>query len=752
MSGIVDMFNRMNLDTPGLEAVKAAINAGDYPHAEAAYLAYYRARKPPILDWRTEHRGGRSFETNSTGWNFLTAIPELITWGDREKVKRLISREKGYTFSRTEGIKRSDYTLLDLADMLLDNKVFIPYHAEDGVQDLGTDWNWEHVPPVVGQRWTLSLPYQYFLRALAQAYWLTDEERYIAKLVKIATHYVSYVDGRSSWIWIPDMQLARNYQQLMPFILSWEELSPHGFCSIQSWLSGDCAASMEAVTEAPGNQLLFNGLGLAWLGVGMPEFKAAPQWRERGFAQVEEFFGEGAFYPDGSSKENSYGYVVGASAAGLEALTLAQANGWDFLKNLHRPMLLRAEFLAYTAKPDGSYVWTGDSTRGSAFDYVEAIADSENRSDLQYIVSFGEWGTPPPRKSSWYAYGGVGVMRSDWGRGANYLFFDVGPVGVIHGHEGKLAVEVVAYGRSLVEDLGIHTYATTEQDIPFHNFFVGSAAHNTVIVDGKSQVRLSTGPFTTDQRLPNPWFSTTTCDFLSGSYTEGYGDAEGDEIDTSVIHHRSVIFVKGREAGDPEYWIITDHLTGDGVHTCEQLFHLIPVEVSVDPGTKTVQTVTLNQPNLAFIPAPTDEVEVEVIEGRTKPNLQGWYCGGGPRPTLAPCVTYRRTGRLPAVFQTVLLPMKTNEASLPTVESLGTPNDGWIRIAFPDAREDIYCSPVEAGHQRLGDIAFTGEAALIRHDSDGTLLDWAVIGGDNLHYRGGMLPSTRDKATQAARK
>ncbi len=744
MSSIVDMFNRMDLEATGLEMVKAAIEAGDLPGAEAAYLAYYRARKPPVLDWHTEHRGGNTFEHNSTGWNFLTGIPRLIAWTDRERVKGLISREKGYTFSRTDGLKPSNYTVLDLADMLLENQVFIPYHPEDGVQDLGPDWNWEHVPPVVGRRWTLSLPYQYLLRALAQAYWLTDDDRYITKLVKIATHYVSYVEGRSSWIWIPDMQLARNYQQLMPFMLSWEGLLPHDFCVIQSWLSGGCAASMDAVTGAPGNQRLFNGLGLAWLGVGMPEFKEAPQWRERGFLEVEEFFGEGAFYPDGSSKENSYGYVVGASAAGLEALTLAQANGWDFLKDLHGPMLLRAEFLAYTAKPDGSYVWTGDSTRGSAFDYVEAIADSVDRRDLQYIVSCGQRGILPPRKSSWYAYGGVGVMRSDWHRGANYLFFDVGPVGVIHGHEGKLAVEVVAYGRSLVEDLGIHTYATTEQDIPFHNFFTSSAAHNTVIVDGKSQARLKTGPFTTDHPLPNPWFSTATCDFLSGSYTEGYMDVTDDEIDKSVVHRRSVMFVKSRNAGDPEYWIITDHLTGDGAHTCEQLFHLIPVEVGVDPTTKTVQTVTKDLANLAFIPALTEGIEVEIVEGRTEPNLQGWYCGGGPRPTPAPCVTYHRTGMLPTVFQTVLVPMKTGEAALPKVESLGTPNDGWIRVTFPNARQDIYCSPLEAGYQQLENIAFTGDATLIRHDSDGTLLDWAVIGGDNLQYHGEILPSTRE--------
>ena len=135
---------------------------------------------------------------------------------------------------------------------------------------------------------------------------------------------------------------------------------------------------------------------------------------------------------------------------------------------------------------------------------------------------------------------------------------------------------------------------------------------------------------------------------------------------------------------------------------------------------------------------------MDVVEGRTEPSLQGWYCGGGPRPTPAPCVTYRRAGMLPTVFQTVLVPMKANELTLPKVESLATLSDGWIRIIFPDGREDIYCSPVEAGHQQLEDIAFTGEAALIRRDKDGTLLDWAIIGGDNLQYREETLPTTRE--------
>ena len=137
-----------------------------------------------------------------------------------------------------------------------------------------------------------------------------------------------------------------------------------------------------------------------------------------------------------------------------------------------------------------------------------------------------------------------------------------------------------------------------------------------------------------------------------------------------------------------------------------------------------MQTVTPDQPNLAFIPAATDGLELEVVEGRTKPNLQGWYCGGGPRPTPAPCVTYRRAEMLSTIFQTVLLPVKANQAVTLKVEPVGVSSDGWIRIVFPDGREDIYCSSEQTGHQQLGGIAFTGDAALIRRDSDGTLLDW----------------------------
>ena len=385
---------------PGLEEMAAAMAAGDGEAAERAYLSYQRRGEAPVLPW--VHNSGESPQERRAGFDFLTETPRQLTWRDRERGGELVSLEKGYTSHRLEGIRPSPYNVVELADLLLDNKVMLVYHPEDGVQDLGTEWDWEHIPPGDGQgrRWTLSLPYQYFLFVLGQAYWATGDERYIAKLVWIFNRYFDYVGGRSDWIWLPDMQLARCYQQLIPFILSWEGLPPRDLCRLRHWLATTCAESMERVRSAPGNQLLFNGLGILWLGVGMPEFRRARHWRALGWEQIRGYFGEGAFYPDGTSKENSFGYIIGASASAIEAVDLARNNGWPCPGEVEEAMVKRAEFLADCVKPDGTCPWTGDSRRRSPRDYVSRIAGPGGRGDLEHAVSAASAAlrrtTPPP--------------------------------------------------------------------------------------------------------------------------------------------------------------------------------------------------------------------------------------------------------------------------------------------------------------------------------------------------------------------
>ena len=745
-----NFWDLLNQEEPGLRRMAKAMHAGDDFEAESAYLAYQRERDAPVLSWI--HSSVEHSEKRRSAFDFFKEIPEHLTWHDKRHGKELISLEKGTTSHRLEGIKPSPFSVVELAELLLDNKVMLVYHPEDGVQDLGPHWNWEHVPPEGGQgrRWTLSLPYQYFLFALAQAYWATDDDRYIAKLVWIYSHYIDYVDNRSDWIWLPDMQLARCYLQLMPFILSWKDLPSRDYCRLRHWLATTCAQSMEGVESAPGNQIFFNGLGILWLGVGMPEFARSAHWRERGWENISSYFGEGAFYPDGTSKENSFGYIIGSSESAIEAVNLATNNCWPYPDSVAQAMVKRAEFLADLIKPDGTCPWIGDSQRRSPISYVEHMVRVIEREDLEYEISFGNRGAIPEHTSCWYSWQGLSVMRNGWGVDANYLMFDVGPLGMVHAHEGKLAIEVVAYGRSLIEDLGVHSYSREAPELPYYNLFGNTRGHNTVTVDGLSQMRLVTGPETVDKPLTNPWTTNELFDYLSGDYDNGWGPGQYVEpmasvfesdsydglIDTSVVHHRSVIYVKGLVRGDCEYWIVTDYLSGSGEHTYEQLFHFIPTSLEVDQHTKMVKTRTDGEANIVLLPAHPDSVELQIVEGRTKPDMQGWYCGAGPNPVPAPCVVYRQTGVPPRCFQTVLWPQRPNESYIPKITSMGMGSSSWLRVCRPDGGEDVYFSASHKGTYEFGELSFDGAAVLVRFDMDGKPTQWSVVGGDEVRWQG----------------
>ena len=179
---------------------------------------------------------------------------------------------------------------------------------------------------------------------------------------------------------------------------------------------------MEAVEGAPGNQLRYNGIGQLWLGVGMHEFARSPAWRERGLAHCGGYFlPSGAFYPDGSSRENSLGYTIDASSSGLEVLLLVNTNGWPCPAHTERAMLTRARFLADVRRPDGLCPHTGDGEQSSPDSYIEKMVDLGASPSLQHVVTNGESGPPPDHESSYYPWMGTGVMRSGWGTDANCL-------------------------------------------------------------------------------------------------------------------------------------------------------------------------------------------------------------------------------------------------------------------------------------------------------------------------------------------
>ena len=231
----------------------------------------------------------------------------------------------------------------------------------------------------------------------------------------------------------------------------------------------------------------------------------------------------------------------------------------------------------------------------------------------------------------------------------------------------------------------------------------------------------------------NPWTSTATLDFNAGEYAGPYVPTKytksgaGGPI-TDVTHHRSVVFVK------PDYWIITDRLRPKSAdqpaaeHTYEQLFHFVPCKTEKDSKTISVWSATAGQPNLALIPVPDPELSVEIAEGRREPYPQGWCFGRKPQahlvaPVPAPCVIYRKKAMTPAMFQTVLWPMKAGQTQRPRVERMGEPGDGAVKVTLPDGRVDWYRASSEPGDFELNGVSFQHSlAALVRLDPQGNVV------------------------------
>jgi len=158
------------------------------------------------------------------------------------------------------------------------------------------------------------------------------------------------------------------------------------------------------------------------------------------------------------------------------------------------------------------------------------------------------------------------VQRSGWGdRGEAYaderfLVFGCGPLGDGgHGHYDSLAIEAYGLGRPLVVDPGRYTYA--EGDPNWRHWFKGTAAHNTVTVDGLDQQPYRRG------KPKGPQLRSRLLDRRS---VEGVDLVDGEVTSPAydAVHRRAVLFVAG------EYWLIFDTLRSDRSHDYALRWHL----------------------------------------------------------------------------------------------------------------------------------------------------------------------------------
>jgi hypothetical protein len=270
-------------------------------------------------------------------------------------------------------------------------------------------------------------------------------------------------------------------------------------------------------------------------------------------------------------------------------------------------------------------------------------------------------------------------MRNGWNRDAHALIFDAGPLGrhlsAGHGHADLLSVQCSAFGEPYLVDAGTGCYTG---DAEVRNFFRGSTAHSTVVVDAMGQARPA-APFSWSDRPGaqlHAWLSTDSFDFADASH-DGY-----TKLPDPVSHRRRVIFVK------PDYWILIDDLSGTAAHTVEVRFQFAPMDVRIDESG--FARATRDGRRGLFVRAVASvPVEARLREGGRSP-MEGWISRDYGQLEPAPLLAYTATTRLPLRVVTLLFPSQSIGETGPSVDVIRDREGHPAGLAFADRGESIH--------------------------------------------------------------
>jgi len=642
-------FNeRLNLDYPGLERVRAAVERGDLPTAKHEFVRYLKERTSPrwYFDWKARPKEpDPSFNT---------------TFADRYARNELLS-------------------------------VGIWHDFGDSI-----DWSINPTPNDYAE-WTWQLSRHGAWVTLGRAYWATGDERYARAFVfqmnswttqnPVPSH--SGNERGSRW---------RTIEAGIRAGSTWFEAF-YRFLGSPSFDEDSIVRMVRSFVEhadhlfkwpTTGNWLAMEMNGLYHVGVMFPELRDAATWRETAIHRLCAEL-ENQVYPDGAQVELSSGYHQVSLRNFVASLRLARLNHQP-IPDEYLPRLEKMyHYNLYAAMPDGRLPAVNDSDwidiRSSC---AEAYELFPFRRDFEWMATGGKSGTPPAPDSCLFPYAGHFVMRSGWEPDDFYLFFDGGPFGYGHQHEDKLHFILYAHGRVHVTDPGNYPYDSSQ----WRRYHIGAWAHNTILVDGLPQNRrgFDRRLYLATEPIRSGWRTTPTYDYAVAVYNDPHAhlpivEGYGPERLTTVTHRRHILFVK------PDYWVVFDVLLprDDAEHTYESPFHLDAEGVTVDPATGTVTTTNRGEANLAIVPLWEEGMSVEVISGQEYPVVQGWLREGdyGVRP--APTPTFRQTRRGVTTFVYVFFPIPP-EKECPIVAVKGWSPSGrmrGIRIRFRNGRTHL---------------------------------------------------------------
>jgi len=424
------LWPRLNLDLPGLAAVKAKVEAGDDAGAMQALNVYYRARFPR----------------------------------DQLKIK---------------GSKRSTEVADEALTFHFRSRSSPHYYL------LHQDFEWNRNPSdITDNFWINLLASLNFTETIANTYLNTGDEKYARGEDAVFDDWFDHCppgSGSPSWDLATTLVREGVFIRVFEKMVQWSNWPPEEEARFLNCIA--IQADFMASRRGPGNQDCTNSEHLFRVSQAFPEFKKAAFWSQTAQDRLNGKILDDSL-ADGSAKEMCSGYHVGAVTTYTNVLEEFQAAGTPLSDSLKDRLEKMYEWMMKMARPDGALPTNGDSEVPDVRAALQKGADLFHRSDMAYVASSGKTGTAPAYLDTSLPVGGYYILRSGWTNPDDlYLFMDISTQPVAsHQYFDALHIFLYGYGRDFFPATGTFTYGGEA-----HETARATKSANTIVVDGGNQ-------------------------------------------------------------------------------------------------------------------------------------------------------------------------------------------------------------------------------------------------------------------------
>lgn len=436
------LLSRLDLNTPGLEKVKASVN--DPVLAASELLAYYRDRD------LVKHPTDRQVKADMLG-------------------------------------KYADEKDMKVADDALKH-IFVGQPAYPS-HFCGEDIDWA-TNPVADNEWVWQLNRMSFWDAMGRTYWHTGDEKYAREWCAQLVDWTEKNprDSQHDYAWRSIEAGIRGYRWtgLFQHFIDAPSFTPQVLVAFLN-SSYDHAAYLMTKYSKGSNWGLMEAEGLAFIAITFPEFQNAKEWRDEAIMRLNKEI-HNQVYADGHQRELAMGYHIGSIAWFTRTFDLARMNGMKeaFSASYLQTVEKMCEVPMKLGFPDGTTPQFGDSWSGKPGQNWERLrywAQLFDREDFLYVATEGKEGARPEETAFALEESGLYSMRSGWGKDDVCLVLKCGPDGGGHSQPDNGTFELYAGGRHLMPDAGSYIYSGDPEN---RAWFRQTKVHQTLTLNGSN--------------------------------------------------------------------------------------------------------------------------------------------------------------------------------------------------------------------------------------------------------------------------